>query len=117
MSLGMSTLRIGTFEELFECATWTQLGIHGASVGILNSEGYYTKLLEFLGDCVDAKLLKKRDLDIMVVDEDPKALLEKLESHSPPPGFTKKVREMHFELYLKILFLLARACLNTTISE
>ena len=38
----------GTLDELFEAATWTQLGVHRASVGILNVEGYYDQLLSFL---------------------------------------------------------------------
>ncbi len=39
---------IGTFEELFEIWTWRQLGYHDKPIGILNSAGYYDKLLDFL---------------------------------------------------------------------
>ena len=42
----------GTFEELFEMITWTQLGIHRKTVAILNVGGYYDKLLGFLDDAV-----------------------------------------------------------------
>lgn len=40
---------IGTFEELLECLTWKQLGLHTHPVVILNTEGYYDRLL----DCID----------------------------------------------------------------
>lgn len=36
---------IGTFEELLECLTWKQLGLHTKPVVILNTEGYYDHLL------------------------------------------------------------------------
>lgn len=36
---------IGTFEELLECLTWKQLGLHTKPVVILNTCGYYDSLL------------------------------------------------------------------------
>ena len=36
---------IGTFEELLECLTWKQLGLHTKPVVILNTCGYYDPLL------------------------------------------------------------------------
>ncbi len=47
MSDGMVALAggIGTFEELLECLTWKQLGLHSKPVVILNTEGYYDSLL------------------------------------------------------------------------
>ncbi|MBQ7697519.1 MAG: TIGR00730 family Rossman fold protein [Paludibacteraceae bacterium] len=36
---------IGTFEELLECLTWKQLGLHTKPVVILNTCGYYDTLL------------------------------------------------------------------------
>ena len=38
----------GTFEEFFEILTWAQLGLHQNPMGILNVNGYYDKLLEFV---------------------------------------------------------------------
>ena len=35
----------GTWEELFEVTTWTQLGYHRKPVGVLNARGYYDHLL------------------------------------------------------------------------
>src|SRR5471032_142662 len=36
----------GTLDELFEAITWGQLGIHEKAIGLLDVEGYWTKLLE-----------------------------------------------------------------------
>jgi uncharacterized protein (TIGR00730 family) len=38
----------GTLDELFETITWGQLGIHEKPVGLLDVEGYWTKLVELL---------------------------------------------------------------------
>lgn len=40
---------IGTFEELLECMTWKQLGLHNHPIVLLNTDGYYNRLL----DCID----------------------------------------------------------------
>lgn len=40
---------IGTFEEFFEVWTWRQLGYHDKPVGLLNTQGYYEGLLDFIG--------------------------------------------------------------------
>lgn len=39
---------IGTMDEMFEMWTWTQLGIHGKPSVLLNVDGYYDSLIEFL---------------------------------------------------------------------
>ena len=38
----------GTFEELLEAITWTQLGLHRKSVIIYNIDGYYDLLIDFI---------------------------------------------------------------------
>ncbi len=38
----------GTWEEMFEAVTWTQLGYHKKPVGVLNVDGYYDHLLAFV---------------------------------------------------------------------
>ena len=43
---------IGTFEEFFEVWTWRQLGYHDKPVGLLNINGYYDSLLDFLSTAV-----------------------------------------------------------------
>lgn len=38
----------GTLEEVFEVTTWSQLNYHKKPVGLLNINGYFDKLIEFL---------------------------------------------------------------------
>lgn len=49
---------IGTFEELLECLTWKQLGLHTKPVVILNTGGYYDGLLACLDRMVEDKLMR-----------------------------------------------------------
>ena len=49
---------VGTFEELFEAITWTQLGIHEKPVGILDVAGFYGPLLGFLDQTVEAGFVR-----------------------------------------------------------
>jgi len=49
---------IGTLEELSECLTWKQLGIHIKPVVILNTNNYYRPLLEFMDQMVEEKMIR-----------------------------------------------------------
>lgn len=76
---------IGTFEELFEVWTWAQLGIHVKPVGLLDVAGFYAPLLAFLRHAVDEGFLRPKHLDLLVVDDDPARLLDRMRTHRPPP--------------------------------
>ncbi|HEX7983819.1 MAG TPA: TIGR00730 family Rossman fold protein, partial [Duganella sp.] len=39
---------MGTLEELFEMLTWSQLGIHAKPIGLLNVDGFYDGLIDFI---------------------------------------------------------------------
>lgn len=39
---------LGTLEELMEVMTWQQLGFHQKPIGLLNTHGFYDKLLDFV---------------------------------------------------------------------
>lgn len=49
---------IGTFEELLECLTWKQLGLHSKPVVILNTDGYYDRLLSCLDYMVEEHMMR-----------------------------------------------------------
>jgi uncharacterized protein (TIGR00730 family) len=69
---------IGTFEEFFEVWTWRQLGYHNKPVGLLNLNGYYDGLLSFLGRVVQHEFMGEWQMDLIAVDTQAPALLEKL---------------------------------------
>lgn len=43
----------GSLEELFEVLTWRQLGLHEKPIFLLNTNGYWDKLMELLHHTVD----------------------------------------------------------------
>lgn len=75
---------IGTFEELFEALTWTQLGIHEKPVGVLDLAGFYGPLLAFLDSTVDAGFLRPEHRANVLASTDPDDLLAALASWTAP---------------------------------
>ncbi len=69
---------IGTFEELFEVWTWRQLGYHDKPLGLLDVEGYYQPLLQFLQTSVRQGFMNDWQMDLVKVDSDAPALLRSL---------------------------------------
>lgn len=57
----------GTFEELFEVLAWQTLKIHAKPVLLLNTNGFYDKLLDFLDHCVEQGMLSQQKRDIVLV--------------------------------------------------
>ncbi len=75
---------LGTIEEFFEVLTWAQLGIHEKPCGILNINGYFDHLIEFLNYIVSQKFVNKVHQSMILIDNDPVKLIKKLESYEPP---------------------------------
>jgi uncharacterized protein (TIGR00730 family) len=48
----------GTLDEFFEILTWAQLGIHSKPCVLVNTDGYYDQLLDFLKVAGDQGFLK-----------------------------------------------------------
>lgn len=74
---------VGTFEELFEAFTWTQLGIHRKPVGVLDVAGFYSPLLAFLDSVVDQGFLKAAHRDHFLAATEPDDLLDLLHAWEP----------------------------------
>jgi uncharacterized protein (TIGR00730 family) len=75
----------GTFDELFEVITWTQLGIHEKPCGILNHNGFFDDLVTFLDKTTGAGFIKPAHRDTVVVEEDGLAMLKRLREWKPAP--------------------------------
>ena len=58
----------GTFEEMFEVLAWQTLKIHSKPVVVLNTEGFYDKMLAFLDHC-DAEGMLRGNRKILLVAE------------------------------------------------
>ena len=73
---------LGTFEELFEIATWNQLGIHDKPVVALDFDGYYAPLFDLLDRAVGAGLLKDDNRGIIARVTEVDAVISTLQTHT-----------------------------------
>jgi uncharacterized protein (TIGR00730 family) len=75
---------VGTFEELFEAITWTQLGLHAKPCGLLNVDGFYDDLLRFLDHAWAEGFIKPETRAIVKASADPADLLDLLAGAEMP---------------------------------
>lgn len=68
----------GTLEELFEVAVASLLNYHRKPFGLLNVDGYYDKLLEFLARAEAERFVSPAQGALLQVSEHPGELLELL---------------------------------------
>jgi uncharacterized protein (TIGR00730 family) len=74
---------LGTMEEFFEVATWSQLGIHDKPTVLLNVRGYYDLVIRFLEHAVDQGFVRAQHRALIRATDDPAALLGALRSLRP----------------------------------
>lgn len=83
---------IGTFEEFFEVWTWRVLDFHRKPVGLLDLDGYYQGLLQFLQHSVRRGFMNDWQIDMLTVGSDPDALLAKLvQAADPRPADVSRI--------------------------
>jgi uncharacterized protein (TIGR00730 family) len=75
---------IGTFEEIFEVWTWTQLGTHAKPCAVLNVHGFYDQLLGFLDHVVEEAFLKPVHRGMLLASANPAALLDQIVDYQVP---------------------------------
>ena len=71
---------IGTMEEFFEVLSWAQLGIHCKPCGLLNTDGYYDRLIEFLDHAVEHDFLKPKHRSLLILANEPPDILSRFEA-------------------------------------
>jgi uncharacterized protein (TIGR00730 family) len=74
----------GTWEEFFEVLTWAQLGIQRKACALLNVNGYYDPLLGMADRAVSEGFVRAPHRELLLSDDDPARLLDRLSSHVPP---------------------------------
>jgi uncharacterized protein (TIGR00730 family) len=72
----------GTWEEFLEVLTWSQLGIQRKACGMLNVNGYYDPLLAMADKAVAEGFLSDVHRNLLLSDEDPERLLDRLSNYS-----------------------------------
>jgi uncharacterized protein (TIGR00730 family) len=75
---------MGTLEELAEILTWAQLGLHARPCGLLDVDGYYEPLITFFDRAVEEGFVRPEHRSLLVVADDPDALLDAFEAWRPP---------------------------------
>src|SRR3954464_12082838 len=57
----------GTLDEFFEILTWSQLGIHHKTCGLLNVSGYFDRLLSMLDHAVEERFVRPSHRELVIV--------------------------------------------------
>ena len=74
----------GTWDELCEVLTWSQIGIQRKACALLNVNGYYDPLLAMVDRAVAEGFLKDINRALLLTDSEPARLLDRLESYVMP---------------------------------
>lgn len=74
---------LGTFEELFEIWTWSQLGLQRKAVGLLNVRGYYDHLIALADHATQEGFLRREHREMLLVDTATQPLLDRLRTFTP----------------------------------
>lgn len=71
---------VGTLEELLEVITWKQLGLYLKPIVVLNTEGFFTPLLQQFARCVDEHFMRPDHCSIWQVAYTPEQALHLCET-------------------------------------
>lgn len=74
----------GTFDEIFEVITASQIGYHKKPCAFYNINGYYDKLMDFLQNCTKEGFIEKSFVDMLIVSDNPDELIEKILNYKAP---------------------------------
>lgn len=75
---------IGTIEEFVEVLTWAQLGIHNKPCGLLNSVGYYDRLLGFFDHMLEEGFIRPACRSTILVEHEPARMLAAMAQYRSP---------------------------------
>lgn len=73
----------GTMEELFEMMTWAQLALHKKPIGLLNINGFYNPLIQFINKMIEEGFVKEEYRNLVIIDSDIDSLMSKMEQFVP----------------------------------
>ena len=72
---------LGTLDELFEVWTTATLALHAKPMVLVDADGFYRPLVDWLRSLADRHFLKPAGLDLLMVVDSVPAALDALESH------------------------------------
>ena len=74
---------IGTMDEFFEAYVLSQLRVFDKPVALYNVNGYYDGIVEFIKHIADEGFMRREHADNLIVSDDAKDLLAKMEQFEP----------------------------------
>jgi uncharacterized protein (TIGR00730 family) len=80
---------IGTMDELFEVWTWTQLGLQHKRAALLNVNGYFDALIQFIEHSVAEGFLRDQHRQALFIETDAVRLLDCLVQPYAPAAAVK----------------------------
>lgn len=75
----------GTFEEIFEQWTWSQLGIHQKPCGVLNVNNYFAPLRAMVDHAVAEGFTRPTFAAMLAIEDDFGKLLDRFRHYRPGP--------------------------------
>lgn len=76
----------GTLEEIMECITWSQLGIHANPVVLYNIDGFFDNLLKHIEYSIEEGFISKKNGEIVQVAYTAEEVVEKIANYVVPDG-------------------------------
>ena len=88
---------LGTMDEFFEAFVLSQLRVFDKPVALYNVNGFYDDIIRFIDHAAKEGFIRKEHAYNLIVSDDPKELLEKME-HFQPTDVNKWVVEIKEQL-------------------
>jgi len=79
----------GTVEELFETATWNQLGIHSKGIVLFNVDGFYDGILSWINKSVEEGFISQANKKILVEAKTAEEAIQALRDYKTSEGVLK----------------------------
>lgn len=81
----------GTFDELFEALTWTQIGLQRKPIGLLNICGYFDPFLAMVDRALEDKFIYPEHRSILAIDNTPAGLIYAMKNLTYPENMDRWV--------------------------
>lgn len=85
----------GTVEEIFETTTWNQLGIHSNGICLLNIDGYWDGIVQWLDKAAEEGFVKPANKDILITVNTPEGAVKALRDYKVSEAIYKLDWEKH----------------------
>lgn len=74
----------GTLDEFFEAVTWTQLGVHSKPCAILDVDGYFRPLINFMDSATRQRFVPPQHRDMILTGDDAVTLIDRMSAWRRP---------------------------------